>query len=214
VLGHQPRDRHLPDLCPPGAAGSAPSSPAPHREHCAGRSAVLRSPRRGWPLRPAGGGPGGGDGTGRDGDGGGGTGRDGDGGGGTGAGSASRLAGWCGWQLRCSNACSRDSVDMRRDPGRGETPRGGEQRTRWTTWTRRVSVDGDRFSHNPEVEGSNPSPATSFRRSSPFSYQGEGLLRAGRCSKTCSSNSVAWRLVARRGETGRHGMRQPGRGGR
>jgi hypothetical protein len=39
-------------------------------------------------------------------------------------------------------------------------------------------------------------------------------LRAGRCSKTCRSNSVAWRLVARRGETGRHGMRQPGRGGR
>jgi hypothetical protein len=29
--------------------------------------------------------------------------------------------------------------------------------------------DGDRLAHNPEVEGSNPAPATSFRRSRPFS---------------------------------------------
>ena len=28
--------------------------------------------------------------------------------------------------------------------------------------------DGDRLAHNPEVEGSNPAPATSFRRSRPF----------------------------------------------
>src|SRR5690349_21140107 len=62
-----------------------------------------------------------------------------------------------------------------------------EQRTRWTTWTLRPSVDGGRFTHNPEVAGSNPAPATNFRRSRPFSYQGEGLLRAGHCSKTCST---------------------------
>jgi hypothetical protein len=84
------------------------------------------------------------------------------------AGSASWPVGWWGWRLRCSNGCSRDAVDRRRDPRRGETPRGTEQRTRWTTWTRRPSVDGDRFTHNPEVAGSNPAPATSFRSSRPF----------------------------------------------
>ena len=68
----------------------------------------------------------------------------------------------------CSNACSRDAVDRRRDQGRGETLRPIEQGTRWTTWTRRVCVDGDRLTHNPEVAGSNPAPATSFRRSGPF----------------------------------------------
>src|SRR5436190_9092509 len=59
-------------------------------------------------------------------------------------------------------------MDRQRDPRRGETLRRIEQRTRWTTWTQRPSVDGDRFTHNPEVGGSNPPPATSFRRSGPF----------------------------------------------
>ena len=49
------------------------------------------------------------------------------------AGSASWLVGWWGWRLRCSDGCSRDAVDRRRDPRRGETPRRMEQRTRWTT---------------------------------------------------------------------------------
>jgi hypothetical protein len=68
----------------------------------------------------------------------------------------------------CSSTCSRDAVDRQRDPGRGETLQRGEQRGCWTAWTRRVCVDGDRFTHNPEVAGSNPAPATSFRRSRPF----------------------------------------------
>ena len=70
------------------------------------------------------------------------------------------------------------------------------------------------MSHNPEVAGSNPAPATNFRRSRPFPDGGEGLLRAGRCSKTCSRNNAACRLAARRGRRGDTGMRQPGRGGR
>ena len=90
-------------------------------------------------------------------------------------------------------------MDRQRDPRRGETPRRPEHRTRWTTWTRRPSVDGDRFTHNPEVAASNPAPATNFRRSRPFSYQGEGLLRAGHCSKTCSRSSAPRGLAARRG---------------
>ena len=53
----------------------------------------------------------------------------------------------------CSNACSRDAVDRRRDQGRGETLRPIEQGTRWTTWTRPCSVDEGRFTHNPEVAG-------------------------------------------------------------
>jgi hypothetical protein len=105
-------------------------------------------------------------------------------------GSASRLAGWCGWQLRCSNACSRDSVDRRRDPGRGETPRGGEQRTRWTTWTRRPSVDGDRFTHNPEVAGSNPAPATSFRRSRPFPVRERAFCVSGTVAKRVAATAL------------------------
>ena len=90
----------------------------------------------------------------------------------------------------CSNACSRDAVDRRRDQGRGETLRPIEQGTRWTTWTRRVCVDGDRLTHNPEVAGSNPAPATSFRRSRPFPSR-ERALRFGCCSKTCGTTG-AW----------------------
>jgi len=78
-------------------------------------------------------------------------------------------------------------MDRQRRLRRGETSWRMEQRTRWTTWTLQPSVDGGRFTHNPEVAGSNPAPATNFRRSRPFSYQGEGLLRAGHCSKTCST---------------------------
>ena len=47
-------------------------------------------------------------------------------------GSASPL----GRRLRCSNGCSRDTVDRQRDPRRGETSRRGEQRGCWTRWTR------------------------------------------------------------------------------
>src|SRR5204863_5091614 len=78
-------------------------------------------------------------------------------------------------------------MDRQRDPRRGETLRRIEQRTRWTTWTQRPSGDGGRFTHNPEVAGSNPAPATSFRRSRPFPGRGEGL---------CVSDGVAKRVAA------------------
>ena len=52
-----------------------------------------------------------------------------------------------------------------------------------TTWTSGTIVDGGRLTHNPEVAGSNPAPATNFRRSRPFSYQEESLWRFGRVAK-------------------------------
>ena len=74
-------------------------------------------------------------------------------------------------------------------------------------------MDGDRFTHNPEVAGSNPAPATSFRRSGPFPSEERAF---------CAPSAVVRNVVAtwlraawqRDGETGRDGMRQPGRGGR
>ena len=59
---------------------------------------------------------------------------------------------------RCSSTCSRDARDSQRDPRRGETPRRGDQCGRSTTKTPRVSADKGRFTHNPEVAGSNPAP--------------------------------------------------------
>src|SRR5437762_11604052 len=38
----------------------------------------------------------------------------------------------------------------------------------WTTWASGTVVDDGRLAHNPEVAGSNPAPATNFRRSKPF----------------------------------------------
>jgi hypothetical protein len=51
---------------------------------------------------------------------------------------------------------------------RQETPRLPVQDGCRTTWTSGTVVDDGRLTHNPEVEGSNPSPATNFRRSRPF----------------------------------------------
>ena len=42
----------------------------------------------------------------------------------------------------------------------------------WVTWTPGTIVDGGRLTHNPEVEGSNPSPATKAR--GPFRQQRKG----------------------------------------
>jgi hypothetical protein len=107
-----------------------------------------------------------------------------------------------GRQFLCSNACSKDAVDRQRDPRRGETLRRLVQRTRWTTWTRRVSVDGDRFTHNPEVAGSNPAPATSFRRSRPFPSQERAFCVSG----TVVKRVVATALRAARQRDGGDGM--------
>ena len=102
----------------------------------------------------------------------------------------------------CSSACSRDAVDRRRHLRRGETPWRMEQRTRWTTWTLRPSVDGGRFTHNPEVAGSNPAPATSFRRSRPF----PGGERAFCVSGTVVKRVAATALRAARQRDGGDGV--------
>ena len=47
--------------------------------------------------------------------------------------------------------------------------------------------DGDRLAHNPEVEGSNPAPATSFRRSRPFPSRERAF---------CVPSAVVKRVVA------------------
>jgi hypothetical protein len=49
-----------------------------------------------------------------------------------------------------------------------ETPRLPVQSRCRTPWTGGAFVDDGRLTHNPEVAGSNPAPATSFRRSRPF----------------------------------------------
>src|SRR5512142_2285719 len=54
--------------------------------------------------------------------------------------------------------------------------RWGELRTRQT---RRACVDGDRLTHNPEVAGSNPAPAASFRSSGPFPIRERAFCASG-----------------------------------
>ena len=59
-------------------------------------------------------------------------------------------------------------MDKQSDARRRETPRLPAQSRCWTTWTGGAFVDAGRLTHNPEVAGSNPAPATSFRSSGPF----------------------------------------------
>jgi len=59
----------------------------------------------------------------------------------------------------------------------------GFPRSTWRPETARNGGDARRSAHNPEVAGSNPAPATNFRRSRPFSYQEEGLWRFRRVAK-------------------------------
>ena len=88
--------------------------------------------------------------------------------------------------LGCSSVCSRDAVDRESGARRRETPRLPVQSGSWTTWTRRTFVDDGRLTHNPEVGGSNPPPATSFRRSRPF---------PGRERAFCVPGAVVKRVV-------------------
>jgi hypothetical protein len=67
----------------------------------------------------------------------------------------------------CSSACSRDAMDQGSGARRQETPRLPVQDSCRTTWTSGTIVDDGRLTHNPEVEGSNPAPATKAR--GPFS---------------------------------------------
>ena len=71
----------------------------------------------------------------------------------------------------CSSVCSRDAMDRGSGARRRETARLPVQDGCRTTWTSGTVVDDGRLTHNPEVAGSNPAPATSFRRSRLFSYQ-------------------------------------------
>ena len=82
-----------------------------------------------------------------------------------------RRSGWlasadCG--LGCSSVCSRDAVDRESGARRRETPRLPAQSRCWTTSTGRAFVDAARLTHNPEVAGSNPAPATNMQFRGPF----------------------------------------------
>jgi hypothetical protein len=113
----------------------------------------------------------------------------------------------------CSSVCSRDAMDQGSGARRRETPRLPVQDGCWTRWTSGAFVDAGRLTHNPEVAGSNPAPATNFRRSRLFSYQEEGLWRFRRVAKHVAATRfrAAWRRDG--GDRG-HEMRQRGRGGR
>jgi len=75
----------------------------------------------------------------------------------------------------CSSVCSRDAMDRGSGARRRETPRLPVQdgcRTRWTSGT---VVDAGRLTHNPEVAGSNPAPATKSAGQSPLPIMEEGF---------------------------------------
>jgi hypothetical protein len=95
----------------------------------------------------------------------------------------------------CSSVCSRDAMDQGSGARRRETPRLPVQDGCWTRWTSGAFVDAGRLTHNPEVAGSNPAPATNFRRSRLFSYQEEGLWRFRRVAKHVAATRfrAAWR---------------------
>ena len=60
----------------------------------------------------------------------------------------------------CGSVCSTDAMDRGSDARRRETPRLPVQDGCRTPWTSGTIVDGGRLTHNPEVAGSNPAPAT------------------------------------------------------
>ena len=63
----------------------------------------------------------------------------------------------------CGSVCSTDAMDRGSDARRRETPRLPVQDGCRTPWTSGTIVDGGRLTHNPEVAGSNPAPATKLR---------------------------------------------------
>jgi hypothetical protein len=103
---------------------------------------------------------------------------------------------------RCSSMCSRDAMDRGSGARRRETPPFPVQRGCRTRWTPGTVVDDGRLTHNPEVAGSNPAPATSFRRSGPFL----GRERAFGVSGTAVKRVVATALRAARQRDGGDGV--------
>jgi hypothetical protein len=78
---------------------------------------------------------------------------------------------------------------------RRETPRLPVQGGCRTTWTSGTSVDDGRLTHNPEVAGSNPAPATSFRRSRPFPSEERAFCASGAVARRVAATGLraAWR---------------------
>jgi len=97
--------------------------------------------------------------------------------------------------LECSSACSRDAVDSESGVRRRETPRLPGQSGCWTSWTGGAFVDAGRLTHNPEVAGSKPAPATNFRRSGPFPSEGRAFCVPGAVVKRVVETGfrAAWR---------------------
>jgi hypothetical protein len=79
----------------------------------------------------------------------------------------------------CSSVCSRDAMDRGSGARRPETPRLPVQDGCRTTWTAGTTMDDGRLTHNPEVAGSNPAPATNFRRSRPFPSEERAFCMPG-----------------------------------
>ena len=94
----------------------------------------------------------------------------------------------------CSSVCSRDAVDRGSGARRGETRRLPVQSRCWTIWTGWAFVDAGRLTHNPEVAGSNPAPATSFRRSRPFPSREGAFCARGAVAKGVAATAprTAW----------------------
>ena len=93
----------------------------------------------------------------------------------------------------------RDEPDVVR---RVATARCRRLRPAWVCATGGTGWDGDRLAHNPEVGGSNPPPATSFRRSGPFPI----TERAFCASRTVVKGVVGAGLRAARRRDGGDGV--------
>jgi hypothetical protein len=100
----------------------------------------------------------------------------------------------------CSSVCSRDAMDQGSGARRRETPRLPVQDGCWTRWTSGAFVDAGRLTHNPEVAGSNPAPATSFRRSRPFPIRERAFCVPGAVAKRVAATVLHAALQGDRGD--------------
>jgi hypothetical protein len=70
--------------------------------------------------------------------------------------------------------------------------------------------DAGRLTHNPEVAGSNPAPATNFRSSGPFPAKERAFGVIGHVTKYVTKREPVRRAEGPAGETGWHSVRQRG----